>query len=202
MSGLEALLFAVFIVFILVNLLIRSFLRKAKRQKKDGTAFTRNTGDKSDLSFGEPWLSSQDFEEESPGVRSAARTKEDSRVTYETETEPLEIQKLADRAFQRSGTEASGERASSEQASQGSGSTREDLSLQQREIKNGPGLRLESLEKEKWDKERMEKLKSTLEVKIVAEEKSVSFWERMEKLTPLQKAIVLSEVLGPPKGLQ
>jgi hypothetical protein len=202
MSGLEALLFAVFIVFVLMNLLIRSFLRKARRQKMEGTAFTRNTGEKGDLSYEEPWLSSQDFEDETPEVRSAARIREDSSVPFETESEPLEIHTLADRAFQRSGTEDSSERASSEQSYQGSGSTREETSIQEREIKNSPGRRLESMEKERWEKQRIEKLKSTLEIKTVAEEKSVSFWERMEKLAPLQKAIVLSEVLGPPKGLQ
>ena len=36
----------------------------------------------------------------------------------------------------------------------------------------------------------------------IIEEKTVSFWDRIEKLSRLQKAIVLSEVLGPPKGLQ
>ena len=55
---------------------------------------------------------------------------------------------------------------------------------------------------ESWGKERIENLEGTIEVKTVIEEKAVSFWERIEKLTQLQRAIVLSEVLGPPKGLQ
>ena len=63
----------------------------------------------------------------------------------------------------------------------------------EREMESGP---------ESWKKERLAKLETTIEVKTVIEEKTVSFWERIEKLAPLQRAIVLSEVLGPPKGLQ
>jgi hypothetical protein len=167
MNGLEAILFAVFIVFVLINLLIRFFVRKAKRQKMEGTTQPRETPDEEIVQEnGQPWILLQGLKEAAPEVEPSVQGKPiEPRVQFTAE--------------QISGTQVV--------------QRPEEISRLEREIESRP---------ESWEKDRIEKLEGTIEVKTVVEEKEVSFWERIGKLTPLQRAIVLSEVLGPPKGLQ
>lgn len=49
--------------------------------------------------------------------------------------------------------------------------------------------------------ERTRRFGGTIEVIQEKQKRRKTFWERIDSLTPLQRAIVLSEVLGPPKGI-
>ncbi|UCB45686.1 MAG: hypothetical protein JSV25_16005 [Spirochaetota bacterium] len=209
MNGLEAILFAVFVVFVLVNLVIRFFVRKAKRQKMEGVQQPQETTkEESRFKEEEPWIPFQDFEEATPEIESvvqavikpelqnnnfqreiiaqeqvpgefvqqesAVETPRESQLQSESFPRELDPRKRFDREI-----------IARDQAP--------EVGRLEREMESGP---------ESWEKERIEKLEGTIEVKTAFEEQTVSFWERIEKLTQLQKAIILSEVLGPPKGLQ
>jgi len=45
------------------------------------------------------------------------------------------------------------------------------------------------------------KLKETSEINISKDQSSISMYNRLNKLPPLKKAVILSEILGNPKGL-
>lgn len=188
MNGLEALLFAIFIVFVLINLLIRFVVRRSRRRREGvqedrpraqapGSEYQESIG----IEEGEVWIPSEAPEAATAGAESVVPEKP---APADVATEPQEI------LFQRQAEKVEpGDTDSIAQAETEKGDA------VQREIGTG----MEDRSKE-WAKQRLGKLEGTVEVIHEGEEREESFWERMERLPPLQRAIVLSEVLGPPKG--
>jgi len=165
MKGLEAVLFAVFIIFVLINLLIRFVVRRSRRRREEGGSAPADAEDAvSEYEEGPliPSVVREAIYSEWDLPRTALETGEETTLEREAETSaPAENKSSIPPAMER-------EEAVSE------------------EIGN----------------RRIESLEGTVEVLVRKEEKEQLFWERVGQLPSLQRAIVLSEVLGPPKGME
>jgi len=159
MKGLEAVLFAVFIIFVLINLLIRFAVRRSRRQREEGGSAPANAEGAVSEYEKEPLFPSAVME-----AFDAVRTLQQAAIETGEETT------LERPAEQRSSIPPAMEREAAVSEETGTG--------------------------------RIESLEGAIEVMVRKEEKEQSFWERVGRLPSLQRAIVLSEVLGPPKGME
>lgn len=171
MKGLEAVLFAVFIIFVLINLLIRFVVRRSRRQRKEGGSAPAEAED-----------AVSEYEEavkpeEGPLIPSVVREAFD-----------------AEWAFPRTALETGEETTLEIQAETGAPA--------EQRISIPPTMEREKAVSEEIGTGRIKQLEGTIEVVVNKEEKEPSFWERIGRLPSLQRAIVLSEVLGPPKGIE
>jgi len=170
MNGLEVILFAVFIIFVLINLLIRFAVRRSRRRRVEGGG--------------------------------APAKAEDAVLEYEEDVKPEEMPLIlsgdqeafdAVRTLQQAAIET-GEKTILERQSEPGAPAQQQSSIP-------PAMEREKAVSEEVGTRRIESLEGTLEVLVRKEEKQPSFWERIGQLPSLQRAIVLSEVLGPPKGI-
>jgi len=165
MKGLEAILFTVFIIFVLINLLIRFAVRRSRRQREKGGSAPAKAED-AVLEYEEGPLSPsavrEAFDEEWAPRQAALDLREETVLERQAETSaPAEQKSITPQSMERG-----------EVVSEGIGT----------------GM--------------IKSLEGTIEVVVNKEEKEPTFWERIGRLPSLQRAIVLSEVLGPPKGIE
>ena len=165
MKGLEAILFAVFIIFVLINLLIRFAVRRSRRQREIGGSAPAKAED-----------AVSEYEEE-PLFPSAVREAFD-----------------AEWALPQAALET-GEETTLERQAETSMPAQQQSSIPQ------PMERVEAVNEEVGNR-RIKLLEGTIEVLVKKEDEEPSFWERVGQLPSLQRAVVLSEVLGPPKGIE
>ena len=182
MDGLEVILFAVFVVFVLINLLIRFIVRKSRRRREEGIEETTELSYSEEIGSGaeEPWVASKSreaFGEETTGQSYA--TQQEVAAAREAIVVQRRIEEV----------EAAAQELDVPSIVEEKGARKEEI-----------GAEMEDRSKE-WEKRRIEKLEGTIEVLQKQEAGESSFWERIERLPSLQRAIVLSEVLGPPKGI-
>jgi hypothetical protein len=188
MNGLEALLFALFIVFVLINLLIRFVVRRSRRRREGiqedrpraqapGSDYQESIG----VEEGEIWIPTGPGEAATAG---AERVVQQEPAPVDVAAEPKEM--LFPRQVERVKPGVSEGEVPAAMA-------KEDT------VKREIGTEMEDRSKV-WAKQRLEELEGTIEVIHRGEKREASFWERIERLPSLQRAIVLSEVLGPPKG--
>jgi hypothetical protein len=172
MNGLEAILFAVFIIFVLINLLIRFVVRRSRRQREKGGSAPADA----EGAFSE-------YEEDVKAEEEPLFPPSGVREAFDAEWVPRQA------VLQ----------------------TREEITLESQAETGAPAEQKSSIpptmEREEAVSEEiatrsMKSLEGTLEVVVGKEEKEQSFWERIGRLPALQRAIVLSEVLGPPKGIE
>ena len=165
MNGLEAILFAVFIIFVLINLLIRFAVRRSRRQREIGGSAPAKAEDAvSEYEEGTliPSVVREAFDAEWALPQAALDLREETTLERPAETSAP--------AEQKSSIPPTMER--------------------------GEGV------SEEIETRRIKSLEGTIELVFKKEEKETSFWERIGRLPSLQRAIVLSEVLGPPKGIE
>jgi hypothetical protein len=157
-NGLEILLFGVFLIFVLANLLIRFLVRKTK-------SIRRAAGEETEVQERPP-------ETSATGLFSPVREIGDDVIGGED---------LMGETMRVSGVRAPMEE------------TQEAAALFDKEKKQpGVGSGME---------EHTRRFRGTIEAKKETQIQKETFWERVDTLPPLQRAIVLSEVLGPSKGI-
>ena len=176
MNGLEAIIFVIFVLFVLINLLIRFVVRKAKRgsEKSVPPAVKERAP--------ESGYAGEEGGEEESWIPAALR-------------EVFEVEG----ALQQVSSEPGEEKIQKTQEIIEPAAQVADIPRTVEKEKIGAEMEARS---EQWEKPRLEKLEGTIEDLAGKEEQEASFWVRLERLPTLQRAIVLSEVLGPPKGIQ
>ena len=157
MNGLEILLFGAFIIFVLLNLLIRFVVKKARGGNGKGEEARGDTyslqvpaagapGDGGEISASntEPFYPARPVAGEGGRTEEAVPVEEQGDITRRRAVQP--------------------------------------------EVGSGMEARAKSF-------------KGSIETKKEERERRDTFWTRIDALPALQRAIVLSEVLGPPKGI-
>jgi hypothetical protein len=185
MNGLEALLFAVFVIFVLFNLLIRFVVRKSKQRQKALPEETVTEGYPETFAGAEEdvrWLPAAE-----EGYAEQRDAREQGSAVFVRPVAPYEEDDVISRRrideLEETGTPAA----------QHPGPL--SLSTSREEEKETADV------SKKREQASLGVLEGTMRRSYKADEEKASFWDRMEDLPALQKAIVLSEVLGPPKGI-
>ncbi len=175
MNGLEILLFGALVIFVLANFSIRFLVRKLRSDRKAVSA-----GEEAEVQNRLPDV---------PLPRQIGGTSDAGAVENADLFYPVGgimddgvVREEVERETGRVPAERSGEKETGKKAARFAGE----------EKRPGVGSGMEEYAK---------RFRGTIEINKETEARGKTFWERVDTLPPLQRAIVLSEVLGPSKGI-
>ena len=175
MNGLEILLFGALVIFVLANFSIRFLVRKLRSDRK-----AVSVGEEAEVQNRLPDVpplrqiggtADTGSSEDTDLFNSVQGIMGDGVVREDVKRETVRVP-----------TESAGEKETGKNAARFAGEEKQP----------GVGSGMEEYAKQ---------FRGTIEVNKEKEARRKTFWERVDTLPPLQRAIVLSEVLGPSKGI-